>query len=111
MLPASAGLDRLCPDSDTSKPGWAKAMAPEMPVAAIVNWFGITDVGDLLEGENAKTYAVAWMGSKTDRMELAKRVSPMTYVRTRPAADPDHPRRRGQHRPLPARPQSARRAR
>ena len=57
-------------------------MAPEMPVAAIVNWFGITDVGDLLEGENAKTYAVAWMGSKRDRMELAKRVSPMTYVRT-----------------------------
>ena len=82
MLPASAGLDRLCPDSDTSKPGWAKAMEPEMPVAAIVNWFGITDVGDLLEGENAKTYAVAWMGSKPDRMDLAKRVSPMTYVRS-----------------------------
>ena len=81
MLPASAGLDRLCPDSDSSKPGWAKAMEPEMPVAAIVNWFGITDVGDLLEGDNAKTYAVAWMGSKPDRMELAKRVSPMTYVR------------------------------
>ena len=82
MLPASAGLDRLCPDSDTSKPGWAKAMEPEMPVAAIVNWFGITDVGDLLHGENAKTYAVAWMGSKPDRMDLAKRVSPMTYVRS-----------------------------
>ena len=81
MLPASAGLDRLCPDSDSSKPGWAKAMEPEMPVAAIVNWFGITDVGDLLEGDNAKTYAVAWMGSKPDRMELAKRVSPMTYAR------------------------------
>lgn len=81
MLPASAGLDRLCPDTDTSKPGWAKATEPEMPVAAIVNWFGITDVGDLLEGENAKTYAVAWMGSRPDRMELAKRVSPMTYVR------------------------------
>ncbi len=81
MLPASAGLDRLCPVRDPSTPGWAKALEPEMPVAAIVNWFGITDVGDLLEGENAKTYAVAWMGSKLDRMTLAKRVSPMTYVR------------------------------
>ena len=32
MLPASAGLDRLCPDTDASKPGWAKASEPEMPV-------------------------------------------------------------------------------
>ncbi len=82
MLPASAGLDRLCPGRDASRPGWAAAGEYEMPVAAIVNWFGITDVGDLLKGVNAKSYAVAWMGSKPDRMELAKRVSPMTYVRS-----------------------------
>ena len=82
MLPASAGLDRLCPGRDASRPGWAAADEYEMPVAAIVNWFGITDVGDLLEGVNAKSYAVAWMGSRSDRMELAKRVSPMTYVRS-----------------------------
>lgn len=81
MLPASAGLDRLCPGRDASRPGWAAADEYEMPVAAIVNWFGITDVGDLLDGVNAKSYAVAWMGSRSDRMELAKRVSPMTYVR------------------------------
>ena len=82
MLPASAGLDRLCPGRDASRPGWAAADEYEMPVAAIVNWFGITDVGDLLDGVNAKSYAVAWMGSRSDRMELAKRVSPMTYVRS-----------------------------
>ena len=81
MLPASAGLDRLCPGRDASRPGWAAADEYEMPVAAIVNWFGITDVGDLLDGVNAKSYAVAWMGSRSDRMELAKHVSPMTYVR------------------------------
>ena len=81
MLPASAGLDRLCPGRDASRPGWAAADEYEMPVAAIVNWFGITDVGDLLDGVNAKSYAVAWMGSRPDRMELAKHVSPMTYVR------------------------------
>ena len=81
MLPASAGLDRLCPGRDAGRPGWAAADEYEMPVAAIVNWFGITDVGDLLEGANAKSYAVAWMGSRTDRMELARRVSPMTWVR------------------------------
>ena len=54
---------------------------PEMPVAAVVNWFGITDVNDLIEGKNAKTYAVQWRGSVHDREAVAKRVSPMTYVR------------------------------
>ena len=82
MLPASAGLDRLCPGNDASRPGWAAADEYGMPVAAIVNWFGITDVGDLLEGVNAKSYAVAWVGSEPNRMELAKRLSPMTYVRS-----------------------------
>jgi len=81
MLTASAGLDRLCPGRDASRPGWAAADEYEMPVAAIVNWFGITDVGDLLEGVNAKSYAVAWMGSRPDRSELAKHVSPLTWVR------------------------------
>ncbi|MGA2148548.1 MAG: alpha/beta hydrolase [Bryobacteraceae bacterium] len=69
MIPESAGLDRECPG------------APLPKVAAIVNWYGITDVGDLLDGPNRKTYAVAWMGSMPDRDEIAKRVSPLTYVR------------------------------
>jgi dipeptidyl aminopeptidase/acylaminoacyl peptidase len=54
-------------------------------VAAIVNWFGITDVADLLSGPNAKTYAVRWIGSipdRADREALASRLSPLTYVRT-----------------------------
>ena len=69
MLPASAGLDRQCPGDE------------ELKVAAIVNWYGITDVGDLLEGPNIRRWAVAWMGSMDDRHEIAKRVSPLTYVR------------------------------
>jgi acetyl esterase/lipase len=73
IIPAEAGLDRECPSSagDTPLP----------KVAAIVNWYGITDVADLLEGENRKAYAVAWLGSAPDRVEIAKRVSPLTYVR------------------------------
>ena len=69
MLPASAGLDRQCPGDE------------ELKVAAIVNWYGITDVGDLLEGPNIRNYAVAWMGSMDDRQEIARRVSPLNYVR------------------------------
>ena len=69
LIPSSAGLDRQCPGNEPLR------------VAAIVNWFGITDVGDLLDGENMKSYAVQWMGSMPDRYEIAERVSPLTYVR------------------------------
>jgi acetyl esterase/lipase len=69
MLPASAGLDRQCPGPDNLK------------VAAIVNWYGISDVNELLDGPNMKAYAVTWLGSAPDREQIAKRVSPLTYVR------------------------------
>jgi acetyl esterase/lipase len=72
MTPDSAGLDRQCPsNSDVALP----------KVAAIINWYGITDVADLLEGPNRKNYAVAWLGSVPNREEIARRVSPLTYVR------------------------------
>ena len=70
MIPASAGLDLECqPRGD-------------LGVAAVINWYGITDVGDLLAGANEKTYAVRWMGSLADRKDVAERVSPLTYVRS-----------------------------
>ena len=71
MIPGTAGLDRQCPGP------------PELPrVAGVVNWFGIADVVDLLDGPNLKTYAVGWLGSLPDREAVARRVSPLTYVRT-----------------------------
>jgi len=72
MLKVSDGLDNNCPLNDNES---------EPRVAAVVNWFGITDVGDLLDGPNRKTYAVAWLGSLPDKLAIAKRVSPLTYVR------------------------------
>jgi acetyl esterase/lipase len=50
-------------------------------VAAVVNFYGITDVGDQLHGENMREYAVTWLPEQEGRMELAARVSPVTYVR------------------------------
>jgi acetyl esterase/lipase len=50
-------------------------------VAAVVNFYGITDVGDQVQGPNMRKYAVAWVPEQEGRMELARRVSPMTYVR------------------------------
>ena len=69
LVPASAGLDLECQPKD------------ELGVAAVINWYGITDVGDLLQGENEKSYAVRWMGSLADRLDVARRVSPLSYVR------------------------------
>jgi len=81
LLPASAGYDRRCPAPNPNGKGRASTYDEEMSVAAIVNWYGITDIGDLLEGENAKTYAVGWLGSLPNRLEVAKRLSPLSYMR------------------------------
>ena len=70
ITPPAAGLDRQCPGNE------------DLEVAAIINWFGITDVADLLDGENMKSYAVGWMGSMPNRYDIAERVSPLTYVRS-----------------------------
>jgi acetyl esterase/lipase len=72
MLKTSDGLDSNCPPDKGE---------PEPRVSAIINWFGITDVAGLLSGDDQKNYAVAWLGSSPNRVEIAQRVSPLTYVR------------------------------
>lgn len=57
FTPESAGLDRQC--------------AGPIPVprsAAGVNWYGVTHVADVIDGPN--------------REEIARRLSPLTYVRS-----------------------------
>jgi acetyl esterase/lipase len=75
MLPTSAGFDRSC-------------QTPLEPrVAAIVNFFGITDLADLLDGPNKKPfpenwpYTVQWFGNQPNRADIAKAASPITHVR------------------------------
>jgi acetyl esterase/lipase len=69
MLPESAGLDRRCRTGHELKP------------AAIVNWFGITDVHELVSGRHPRSFALQWLGSRADRDDFAKRLSPLSYVR------------------------------
>ena len=69
MIPESAGLDREC------------AGAPLPRVAAVINWFGVADVGDVVDGPHRANAAASWMGSLPNRDEVARRVSPLTYVR------------------------------
>jgi acetyl esterase/lipase len=69
MLKAEAGFDNQCPGKD------------ELKIAAIVNYYGITDVADVLDGPHMQDYAVMWMAGLPNRTELAKQLSPLTYVR------------------------------
>ena len=78
QLTTAAGFDRGCtPPQDLR---WERADNTEPKVAAIVNWFGITDVADLFRGPNAKGYAIEWFGSMPERDQLARRVSPLYMV-------------------------------
>ncbi len=79
LLPVAAGFDRPCPLPDAVR--WVSGEIPEVRVAAAVNWFGITDVADVVAGPNSKGWAVEWLGSREDRLDLARRLSPLTYVR------------------------------
>jgi acetyl esterase/lipase len=75
MIPTSAGLDRSCQTPD------------EPRVAAIVNFFGIADIADLLDGPSKKPfpetwpYTVQWLGNQPNRADIARASSPLTYVR------------------------------
>ena len=70
MLPKGTPIDNRCYGDE------------DLKVAAVVNWYGISDVNDLIQGPNLKNYAVMWMGSMPNAGEVAKSVSPLTYVRS-----------------------------
>ena len=77
MVPPATGLGRECVSGSFSGP----PAIPSVDVAAIINWYGITDVADLVEGPNTKGYAVQWLGGLPNWAEIAKLASPLTYVR------------------------------
>jgi acetyl esterase/lipase len=70
IVTESAGYDTLCPGG-----------GQPISVAAIVNWFGITDVADLLSGRHSQSFADEWLGNQSDRRSLATRLSPLSYLR------------------------------
>ena len=63
----SAGLDAGCPGA--------------MPaIAGVIDWAGITDVEDLYAGPNVRGWARDWIGELPDGAEIARRLSPLTWV-------------------------------
>ena len=83
MLPASAGLDRQCPGDRRRAWTTGTTSTAELEVTAIINWYGITDVHDLAHRTpgTSGNFTEAWLGSRGDRDAVARRVSPVNYVR------------------------------
>jgi acetyl esterase/lipase len=98
MIPDSAGLGKECvgaaaPPAAAAARGAAPAAPaatapaplPPLPrIAAVVNWYGITDVPDVIDGPNRQGAAARWFEGMepAKALEIAKKVSPLTYVRT-----------------------------
>ena len=91
MLPISAGFDWHCPaiaNSINSGTHTTPLNKTRPKVAAIINWYGITDVAtymeaeiaDFMSGSDPKLRALRWLGIQTDSLAIAKQVSPVTYV-------------------------------
>lgn len=64
--------------------------SPTVPVRAIVNIYGVTDVLDLIGGEFGGPaipadwpFAAAWIGNAPERTRRAKLVSPLTWIDAR----------------------------
>jgi acetyl esterase/lipase len=82
MAPDSLGLDRGCTvPSPAGTNSWASLPEWTVVPAAVVNWYGITDVAEMLSGPGGRGYAVEWLGSRPDREALARTLSPLTHVR------------------------------
>ncbi len=78
LLKPGDGFDNSCHRLSDE---WRESTIRDVKVAAIINFFGPTDLVKLVEGPTVRNFAVRWFGSLPDRQELAKRVSPVTYAR------------------------------
>ncbi|MEB3180476.1 MAG: alpha/beta hydrolase [Nostocaceae cyanobacterium] len=72
-MPPISGFEQQCPGTGNEP----------VKISAIVNWAGITDVSDVLYGNNQRYFALEWFGNKTSSREitLAQSISPINYVR------------------------------
>jgi acetyl esterase/lipase len=56
-------------------------LGPAVKIAGVIDFYGIADVADQLEGPNARDYAAQWIPQQPNRLQLARQMSPTTYVR------------------------------
>jgi acetyl esterase/lipase len=49
----------------------------------IVNWFGPSNVADLLDGAHLQPQVASWFAGVPDRLAVAREISPAAYIRSR----------------------------
>ena len=83
MAPDSAGFDLACPGNRSRVWTSGENNTEALRVAAIVNWYGITDVADMIGFQSGPSgpFTDAWLGNNPNRQELARQVSPLSHVR------------------------------
>jgi len=69
MLDSTSSLDNECPGTEEPK------------AAAIVNYYGPTDLAEMLQNTSTKAVVQMWLGAQPTRSELIKQLSPLSYVR------------------------------
>jgi acetyl esterase/lipase len=69
MAPRSAGLGKDCPGKASG----------ELKVAAVVDWFGISDVLDVYT-PGSKSLGGGWVGDQPNPQRILRQVSPSSYV-------------------------------
>lgn len=79
MIPSDSPFTNQCAANEPTWSGPYTNAAPK--VAAVVNFYGITDVAAMLAGPEIRSYAVAWFGSMPGPAALARELSPLTWVR------------------------------
>jgi len=56
-------------------------LGPVIKIAAVLDFYGVADVADQVSGPHPQPYAAAWIPEQPGRLDLALRMTPMTYVR------------------------------
>lgn len=69
MISPTEGFSDSCPEG------------PAVKVAAVINWYGVTDVPDVIQGTNRSEVAASWFDGVSNPIALAQRLSPIRYVR------------------------------
>jgi acetyl esterase/lipase len=55
------------------------SLEPTAKIAAVIDFYGVADVAEQVSQQ--KSYAIEWIPDQPSRMDLARQMSPITYVR------------------------------
>ncbi|MFA6455765.1 MAG: alpha/beta hydrolase [Bacteroidota bacterium] len=65
-------------DDEISVPG--KPITRKMTIAAVINWFGVSDIGEQIDHWHSKSFMEKLVGDTSKKEVIYKSCSPLTYV-------------------------------